>query len=72
MHSYEPKVGCVGQTVSRAISESCQGLLDIMPADTTLIRFGNVVGSTVRTPFYRISCERFHYPRPLLTYRFVN
>ena len=57
LKAYQPKVACVGQTMSPDIRESCQSLLDSMAVDEAPITFGVTRASTVHTPYTRVSGE---------------
>ena len=59
---YKPQVVCLDHTISPDIRESCQGLLDTMPVDTTRRTFGYNAVSKVRMPYRRISGEPFLPP----------
>ena len=57
LHSYQPNVVCLTQTIAYDIQESCQSLLDTMHISDTKIKFGYERDSTVRMPYTRVSGE---------------
>ncbi|MCJ1458206.1 hypothetical protein MMC28_008577 [Mycoblastus sanguinarius] len=60
VQSYAPRLGCGAPSMSPLVQESCQDILDTMPASAILIRFG-LAGdplASVTTPYTFMSQDR--------------